>query len=660
VTSRTIRIFIVFPDLDGDGLTTEQELLLGINPNNVDSDADGVWDGAEVFLGANPNSNTSRPTNIPVGTLFAATSGFPGGAALTLIDPATGNFGVLGRPPGVLGGFGLAFSESDALYISSGARLLTHDPLSGVATEVGPYRTPIGGSISLIQIAYNPADGMLYGIEEGPGPFFLSTGQLLRINPANAQTERVGDGSANPRLNALAFTPGGTLYGVAERVGSASSDRLVEINPTDGLVSRDIGPVGSPGLFGLTFDRGGRLLAGRFVANDEGQLLTVAPASGAGTHLAPVGRPVFGMTVKPCPAPCLAAPVNVLAGGFLPFVELADFNDDGQLDVVVADAFDRVTLLGGNGDGTFQSARNFTLATGSFPGSLAVADLNGDGRPDVVSGNRTSRSVAVLLNDGAGGFSAPTDIPLGSSPSTLNSVAVADMTGDGHPDILAGVSRAVVLLVGNGAGGFSAAPPAIASQFNISSLAVANLDGDVGAGGLPLLDVVTAHSDGRVAVLYGDGAGNFPRRVEYFFALSPGFIAVGDLNGDGWPDVAVPDVETQQVFVGHNNGAGGLLPRIGYPVGPTNVAHFPIATRISDLTGDGRADVATANSFTTSVSVHTGTVQGSLALSIRSPFPTGGTPRHLAVGDLNGDGLPDIVTANAQGTISVLLNGRTW
>jgi hypothetical protein len=148
-------------------------------------------------------------------------------------------------------------------------------------------------------------------------------------------------------------------------------------------------------------------------------------------------------------------------------------------------------------------------------------------------------------------------------------------------------------------------------------------------------------------VLYGDGAGNFPRRTETGFGEAPRIAALGDLTGDGRPDLVVPDIV---LFTYLNDGTGNLSGGSSYPL-------RSVAARIADLTGDGRPDVASVNNATRALSVLYGTGRGDLTLSPGSPYALGHAPRHLAVGDLNGDGRPDIVTANGDGSVSVLLNG---
>lgn len=154
VGSQSVTIELRFPDLDGDGLTFAQETTLGTNPDSPDTDQDGIWDGAEVFLGTNPTSNTSRPSTITPGLLFASTSHVRGGAYLTLLDPRSANFGILGQPDNGFG-FGLATDRNGSLYISRSNTLVVHDAIRNVTTDVGSFVIPGVSQIRVSGIAAN-------------------------------------------------------------------------------------------------------------------------------------------------------------------------------------------------------------------------------------------------------------------------------------------------------------------------------------------------------------------------------------------------------------------------------------------------------------------------------------------------------------------------
>ena len=653
VSSQSIRIVVVFPDIDLDGLSFDRELMLGTDPNNPDTDADGIWDGAEVFLNTDPLSNTSKPSLIPTGSLFASISQALGGATLSLLDFPSGNFGVLGRPNGGLG-FGLATNRAGFLFISRFTNLSIHDPLSGLSTNIGDFRTSTGGPISISHIAFNPADNMLYGVEEGPSPNFPPTGQLVRIDPATATCVRIGIGSANPRLNALAFDTAGNLFAAAE--GDAVSDRLVEVSPITGSVVRDIGAIGFSPVFGLTFNQSGQLLASNRVSNRDSRLLLIEPNSGAGTVASTIERAVFGLALLRCPAPCFDPPISISVGGVLTSVAVADLNGDGSQDLLIADRSARVLLLRGNGNGTFQPVLSFPVpGIGSTPVQIAVADLNGDARQDVVTCNGGSQTVSVFLNDGSGGLLPATNFVAGGFAPSLLSIAIGDATGDGIPDIAAGVFTEmgmVSILAGNGSGGFAAPVMFRASQFGIRSLALADLDGDRN------LDVAAAHSDGRIVVTFGpltEAGGS--AQVELLNPGAPSSIVIRDLNNDGNPDVAVSDLECSCVAVFFKNGVRSFFPPVRFRVG--TASENPVGLATGDLTGDGRPDLVTANDRANSFSVLVG-IGSAFQRALRSPFAVGGGVTAVATGDLNGDGLVDAVAVTGGGIVSVQLNRRSF
>ena len=245
-------------------------------------------------------------------------------------------------------------------------------------------------------------------------------------------------------------------------------------------------------------------------------------------------------------------------------------------------------MLLGNGDGTFQEAIDY--GAGYSPASVAIADLNGDGKPDVAVA--VAGYVSVLIGNGDGTFQEAVKYAAGTRP---HSVAIADLNGDTYPDI-ATAGNAMVLL-GNGDGTFQAAVPYGDGTGAVTlSVAIADLNGD----GKP--DIATANygqgpSDGNVSVLLGNGDGTFQRAVNYKAGLHPWSIALADLNGDNKPDMVIGGTAWDaSVLLG--NGDGTFQAPLPYGVG-----NEQLSVAVADLNGDRKPDIVTANSDSDNVCV---------------------------------------------------------
>jgi hypothetical protein len=377
--------------------------------------------------------------------------------------------------------------------------------------------------------------------------------------------------------------------------------------------------------------------------------------------------------------PSFYAPVSYATDANPAAVVTADFNQDGRLDLAVANSgSNTLSVLLGNGDGTFQAAQNYD--TGANPHSVAVGDFNGDGKLDLATAN--AGDVSVLLGNGDGSFGAAASIPLtdGSGPQ---SVAVGDFNADGKLDL--GVTsnfyspgtpgtpgywvgdywsgytyypgtpgtpgyyegRANVLL-GNGDGSFSAPNITGLGDGYHTSAAVADFNGDT------LPDFAAANPDsGTVSVLLGDGAGAFGAPAEFGADYSPSSVAAGDVNGDGTPDLVTANASGNDVSVLLGNGDGSFGVAQNYAAGS-----YPYSVAVADFTGDGNPDLVTANLGDNRVGVLPGNGDGSFRCAEYSAVGSG--PVAVAAGDLNGDGRPDVAVAESSAGVSVLLNTGDW
>jgi hypothetical protein len=250
-------------------------------------------------------------------------------------------------------------------------------------------------------------------------------------------------------------------------------------------------------------------------------------------------------------------------------VAVGDFNGDGLPDLAVANQSNAsVSVLLGNGNGTFQAARSFGVGSGPFrfavsyavgyqPVSLVVGDFNGDGIPDVAVANAFSPNgtVTVLLGNGDGTFQAPVSYNAGASPGSLTE---GDFAGDGILDLAVANSAAgtVSILRGRGDGTFEV-PVTFVVGSGPSSVVVGDFNGD---GFLDL--AVTNSNSGTVSVLLGRGDGTFQPRLDYSSSGSnPASVGTADFNGDGFPDLAVANFGSNSVTVLINDGVWGPAPQ---------------------------------------------------------------------------------------------------
>jgi hypothetical protein len=331
--------------------------------------------------------------------------------------------------------------------------------------------------------------------------------------------------------------------------------------------------------------------------------------------------------------PSFLAPRTFDTGSDPVAVAVADLTGDGIPDLVTADYFGgTVSILRGNGDGSFQPAVSYPA--GSGPGAVAVGDFDGDGIPDLAVADFGSNSVSILRGNGDGSFQAPKSYAAGSSPT---SVAVADFNGDGIPDLAVTDNPSVDngtlnVLRGNGDGSFQA-PKSYAAGASPHSVVAADFNGD----GIADLAVANSNAD-AVSVLLGNGDGSFQGPASYRVGRYPLRVAVGDFNGDGRPDLVTANTTDSTASVLLGNGDGTFRPAVSY-------ADADLSTvAVGDVNGDGILDFVTTANFGSRVGVHLGNGDGTFRPVVS--YDTAQDTSAVAVADLNGDGVADVVTTS--------------
>jgi hypothetical protein len=400
---------------------------------------------------------------------------------------------------------------------------------------------------------------------------------------------------------------------------------------------------------------------------------------------------------------------------------LVDLNGDGKLDLVVATSNDdAITVQFGNGDRTFGAAQSYTV--GTAPNRIKLGDLNGDGILDIAVTNSRSGDLSVLIGDGHGGFGAARtyvadaepqvltlgdfnndgklepatatqgsdsgpsvavlvnrgegvlhgveDIRVGGGPSAL---AVADLDGDGAPDILVSADGGQAEIFPARASGFGS-PKVLNIGGRAIGVAAADLNGDARPD-----VVVVDNQNSRVAVSLSLGGGRFGPAAYYSTAIGPGSVVIGDFNGDHRPDIAVTAIGTDRVCQGGpqpgkscgsdadcapdgtctaQGKASVLLQQSNgtFSTSPfnTTVEETPIGIAAIDANCDGKDDLLVANQASSTVSVLRSNGDGTFTVAQTLPQgQVGQNPIALAVADFDRDGTPDFVVTNTVAPLAV-------
>jgi hypothetical protein len=342
---------------------------------------------------------------------------------------------------------------------------------------------------------------------------------------------------------------------------------------------------------------------------------------------------------------------------------VGDMNKDGKPDIVLACGAccgdkpnadgGHVAVLLGNGKGGFE--RSTPMKIGPTALVVALADFNEDGALDVACGEHSSYQVTILLGDGKGGLNkgkGSTFMSREGKSAHTHSIASADLNGDKHADLVIGNANDGTLSVqlGDGKGGFAAASgsPFRAARHPYEGLRLV----DVNADGK--LDAVIPDVRGDAcSVLYGDGRGALaiPAADKQIpLGVRPGYVAAGDVNGDGKLDIVATHDDVGLVHVMLGDGRGEFTAAPGSPV----TLDQPFwGAELGDVDGDGKLDLALAGITKGQVVLMRGDGTGAFGKS-RLSLPCGQQTCHLALADLTGDGKVDVLASNYKsGNVSV-------
>src|SRR5580704_8150267 len=504
--------------------------------------------------------------------------------------------------------------------------------------------------------------GVSLFLGKGDGTF---QGQLQATTGLNPVSIAVGDFNGDKNLDIVVANGGPQGYSVSILLGNGKGGFGTNVDYPTGLFPTSVSVA--------DFNGDGKLdLA---VSSGDGNAVSVLWGVGDGTFQ---GQVIVGAGDIPSAVVVADSQANTVSiilnngnetfqsrtdypAGHSPYsVATTDFNGDGFLDLAVANSNGSVSIVLGNGDGTFGAPTPFSTGSGTDPYAVIVADFNGDKKQDIAVANYGPKgTVGIFLGNGDGTLQTQVLYDVGAEPASLTA---GDFRGVGNLDLAVANfnDNTVSILLGNGDGTFKAAvPPTLTVGSGPVSVAVGDFNGD------KKLDLVVVNeTDNNVGILLGNGDGTFKPQVTYCVVTTvqcvggnPRSVVVGDFNGDHFLDLAVADFQSQQVTILLGNGDGTFQAPKLYPAGAN-----PSSIVAADFNGDGLLDLAVT-------SIPLGLNPGNLVSlllgngdgTFKQPqiFGAGYLSHSAVVGDFNGDSAPDLATANGgSNTVSVLLNAR--
>ena len=342
-----------------------------------------------------------------------------------------------------------------------------------------------------------------------------------------------------------------------------------------------------------------------------------------------------------------------------------DLDGDGKPDLIVVDGDSNIVSVYRNtstpGSISFVEQASYIMGANDYPIGVATGDLDGDGKPEIIVSNYYTSNLSVFLNTSTpGSISMAPAVNYPTGNYTLSAV-IADLNGDGKPEIIVASSGDNVLSTytnNSTIGNLNFSPkvdwsvPAGSYPFRV---AVADLDGD------GKLDIAAANGNTNLVSVFRNtsatgGAVSFAAHVDFATGNYPQGLAIGDLDGDGKQDLVVANNNDNTVSLLLNTGSSGTISFATHVDVQSGIGAYDLV--IADLDGDGKADLAVVDEYNNSVSIHRNTsTPGTISVTVNTDYATGNVPFSITTADYDGDGKPDLATANnTAASLSVLRN----